>query len=183
MVISGEKVRLRAITAADFPRIVAWSNDEEVSHFLEGDYPLCLEDCPSWLQKAKSDRHNKRFAIVIKDDNEFIGDIELDHITWRSGDAELRIRIGEKMRWDQGYGTDAVRALLEHSFMQMNLSRIYLRVFTSNLRALRCYQKAGFKKEGRLVRRSPSGEPREIILMRVLKQEFMRQYTQKQYSA
>lgn len=183
MLISGEKVQLRAITATDFPQIVAWSKDEEVSRYFEGDYPLCLEDCPSWLQKAQSDRHNKRFAIVTKDDNEFIGDIELDHITWRSGDAELRVRIGEKTRWDQGFGTDAVRTLLTHAFLRMNLSRIYLRVYSSNLRALRCYQKAGFKKEGRIIRHTSTGDPREILLMCVLKQDFFRQQDRKQKSA
>ncbi len=170
----GEKVQLRPIMAADFPRMVDWSKDEEVSRYLEGNFPTCLEECPAWLQRAESDRHNQRYAIVVLSDGELIGDIELDHITWRSGDAELRIRIGERNRWDRGYGTDAVNTLLTHAFLHMNLTRVYLRVFGAHHRAIRCYEKAGFRKEGRLMRRTDTGQPREILLMRILKQEFLR---------
>ena len=179
MLITGDKVQLRPITAADFTRIVTWSNDVEVCRYIDGDFPATLDDCQIWLQRADSDRHNQRFAITILENSELIGDIELDHITWRSGDAELRIRIGERNHWDKGYGTDAVRALLSHAFVHMNLSRIYLRVFSENQRAIRCYEKSGLKKEGRLMRRSESGQPREILLMRILKQEFHRKYNTK----
>jgi RimJ/RimL family protein N-acetyltransferase len=56
----------------------------------------------------------------------------------------------------------------------MSLSRVYLRVFSSNLRAVRCYEKAGFRKEGRLKRRSQSGQLEEILLMRILREEYLR---------
>jgi RimJ/RimL family protein N-acetyltransferase len=55
----------------------------------------------------------------------------------------------------------------------MNLRRIYLRVHASNTIAMRCYKKVGFKKEGRLERRT-GGDTREIIyLMGLSKQEFL----------
>ena len=79
-----------------------------------------------------------------------IGHIELDHIAWRSGDAELRIRIGEKDYWDQGYGTRRGAHPRRHAFGSMRLSRVYLRVFSLNKRAIRCYEKVGFRKEGRI---------------------------------
>jgi len=185
MIIYGEKVQLRAITPKDFPRLVAWSADAEVNRYLEGDYPLSLAECETWLQKAASSRHTQRFAVVSRHDGELIGDIELDHITWRSGDAELRIRIGERSRWDQGYGTDAVTALLSHAFLSMHLSRVYLRVYSANHRAIRCYEKAGFKKEGRISRPAEDGQLREVYLMRILKKEYMRGKNRKtaKYSA
>jgi RimJ/RimL family protein N-acetyltransferase len=185
MMICGEKVQLRHITPQDFPHLIAWSGDAVVNRYLEGDYPLSLEECPVWLQSANSSRHTQRYAIVTRHNGELIGDIELDHITWRSGDAELRIRIGEKSRWDQGYGTDAVTALLSHAFINMHLSRVYLRVYSANHRAIRCYEKAGFKKEGRISRLAENGQIREVYLMRVLKKDYMRVRNQKpaKYSA
>lgn len=171
MVIYGEKVLLRPIHPADFPRLVAWSADPVVTRYLKGDYPESLEECPAWLQASQSNRHNQRFAVTTRD-GALIGDIELDHIAWRNGDAELRIRIGEKSLWDQGYGTDAVRTLVGHAFTQMGLSRVYLRVFASNRRAIRCYEKSGFRKEGRIRRAGPDGEPEYVLLMRVLKEEY-----------
>ncbi|HEX6970892.1 MAG TPA: GNAT family protein [Limnochordia bacterium] len=173
VIAEGEKVKLRPIEPADFPKIVAWTNDPEVSQFIEGEYPQTLAECPAWLAASRRDRHNQRFTITDRT-GRVIGDIELDHITWRSGDAEMRVRIGERELWDQGYGSDAVCALLVHAFGRMRLHRIYLRVFRQNQRAIRCYQKCGFRKEGRIVRPGPDGKPVEVILMRILRDEFER---------
>ena len=85
------------------------------------------------------------YEILLK--GEVIGEIELDHIAWRSGEAELKIGISNPARQRQGYGTDAVSTLLEHAFVTMNLGRIYLRVHAANEIAVRCYEKAGFKKK------------------------------------
>lgn len=173
--IRGEKVNLRPVGPADLERLVAWSQDPEVNEFLEGDYPESLERAGEWLERILSDRHNKRWAILTKA-GQLIGDTELDHITWRSGDAELRICIGDKSFWNRGYGTDAVQAVLHHAFGEMELQRVYLRVFSQNARAIRCYMKAGFRKEGRLERRDRFGRPREILLMRILRAEYERMY-------
>lgn len=172
MFIRGEKVLLRPIQAADLPKLVAWSNDPDVSRYVEGEYPKALEECLEWRRRGQSDRHSFHLAIETLD-RVLIGHIELDHIAWRSGDAELRIRIGEKAFWDQGYGTDAVRALVAHAFLHMRLSRVYLRVLTLNKRAIRCYEKVGFRKEGRIRRPGPDGREVTILLMRYLYTEFL----------
>lgn len=173
MIIRGDKVDLRPVAPADLERLVAWSQDEEVRQYLDGNYPPTLDEAHEWLQRVLSDRHNKRWAILTKA-GRLIGDIELDHITWRSGEAELRICIGEMSFWNQGYGTDAVRTAVAHAFRDMGLRCVYLRVFAENARAIRCYTKVGFRKEGRIERRDPEGRRREIYLMRLLRSEFER---------
>ncbi len=174
MNLYGDKVMLRPIQKEDFDRIVYWSNLPEIGRFSEGDYPADLGQCDSWYKRLKSNRYQKRFAIIL--DNSIIGDIELDHIAWRSGDAELRIRIGEIDLWDHGYGTDAICTLLQHAFHTLDLSRIYLKVYTDNYRAISCYHKAGFTKEGKLSRGYNDSSFREIFLMKILKQEFERKH-------
>lgn len=174
MIIPGEKVLLRPIEPEDFPTLVAWGNDAELTAYIEEDYPRSVAECPEWYQNGKANRHSQRFAIVgTSKEDRLIGDVELDHIAWRSGDAELRIRIGDKEYWDQGYGTEAVLLLVEHAFERMNLSRIYLRVFSFNKRAIRCYEKCGFRKEGRMRRQGADGAPVVVYLMRLLKSEFV----------
>ena len=171
MELYGEKVMLRPIQPADYQRIISWSNNDEIEYFSDGSYPKTAQECEAWVKRTESNRYQIRFGIILN--GIIIGDIELDQITWRSGDAELRVRIGEKNLWDRGYGTDAVTVLLKHGFNHLNLSRIYLKVYSDNLRAIRCYHKAGFKKEGRLTRGS-GAEQREIYLMRVRKTEYER---------
>lgn len=171
MKLHGDNVMLRPIGAEDFSKLVQWTLELEPDFNSEGDYPRSLEECESWLQRSQSNRSQERFAIVLN--GNIIGDLELDHITWRSGDGELRIRIGEKDLWDKGYGTDAIKTLLGYAFGKLDLSRIYLKVYTDNNRAIRCYQKVGFKKEGKLTRRSKEEAFREIFLMRILKTEYL----------
>lgn len=173
MVIRGARIILRPIQANDYPKIVAWSNDLEIASLLEGDYPRTVEECPAWHRLSQGNRHQQRFAICTGE-GVLIGDIELDHIAWRSGDAELRVRIGEKEFWDQGFGTDSVTALLGYAFGTLGLSRVYLRVFDFNKRAIRCYEKCGFRKEGRIRRPGPGGAPAQVYLMRILRAEFER---------
>ena len=50
-----------------------------------------------------------------------------------------------------GGGTDAVNTLVDFCFKHLNLHKIYLHVFESNKRAIRCYEKAGFHVEGNLL--------------------------------
>jgi len=170
MELHGSKVRLRPIIQADYARIVSWSQNQEIGHYSDSSYPATIEECEAWVEDARSSRNLVRFGITVG--GRIIGDIELDKITWRSGDAELRIRIGEREFWDLGYGTDAVVTLLCYAFSVMKLNRVYLKVYADNLRAIKCYHKAGFKKEGRLARSRLN--QREIYLMRILRNEFLR---------
>ncbi|NLY30057.1 MAG: GNAT family N-acetyltransferase [Firmicutes bacterium] len=172
MKIEGERIILRPILSSDFPAIIKWTRDPEVGHYMDDDgYPETLADCQEWYQKQRSNRHVRRLVISTRDEVP-IGDIELDHIAWRSGDAELRIRIGEGDYRGKGYGVESVTTLLRYAFGEMGLSRIYLRVASTNRAAIRCYEKAGFRKEGKLIRTWSSEELREIYLMRILKDEF-----------
>ncbi len=169
----GDLVILRPINRDDFVKIVAWSKDPDVHSLMDGDLPESLEECEEWHKRIASDRYNKVFSITTLD-GELIGDIELNHITWRNGHAEMRVRIGEKDYWDKGYGTDAVMCLLLYAFSELSLQRVYLRVYGFNHRAIRCYEKCNFKKEGRLRRTINDVEVRDIVLMRVMREEFLR---------
>ena len=94
-------------------------------------------------------------------------------------EAELRIRIGEKEYWNRGYGTLALREILQRAFFEFRLDSVYLRVYTFNLRAIHCYEKAGFRKEAFLKRRLDENW-KEILLMRIDKDRFVKSQFSKQ---
>lgn len=81
--------------------------------------------------------------------------------------------IGDKSYWDKGYGTEVMGLLLSHGFDTLNLNRIYLRVYVSNPRAIRSYEKAGFTLEGRLreavFQRGAYGD---VLIMSALRSEW-----------
>jgi RimJ/RimL family protein N-acetyltransferase len=94
-------------------------------------------------------------------------------IDWRNRSAELGLFIGEKTFWNAGYGTDAVRTLVRWGFRQLNLNRVFLRVFEDNAGAIRCYEKVGFRQEGRLRQdRFQEGRYLDTIVMGLLRDEF-----------
>jgi RimJ/RimL family protein N-acetyltransferase len=101
-----------------------------------------------------------------------IGVSSLDHIDAVHRKAEFGISL-EKGSWGQGYGSEATRLMVDYAFITLNLHRVYLRVFEFNERAIRCYLKAGFQKEG-LLRQEHYTEGRywDALIMSVLRPEW-----------
>ena len=73
----------------------------------------------------------------------YIRDIDRGH-----NKAEYGIFIGEDDARGRGVGTAAAKLMLRYCFTEEGLHRIYLRVFATNLQAIRSYEKAGFVREG-----------------------------------
>jgi RimJ/RimL family protein N-acetyltransferase len=67
-----------------------------------------------------------------------------------------------------------MRLLLKHGFDTLNLNRIYLRVFETNPRAIRAYEKAGFTHEG-CQRQAEFKEGRylDVLVMSILRNEYL----------
>ena len=86
----------------------------------------------------------------------------------------MGIVIGEKNQWGKGYGQDAIRTLLTFVFGEMNLNRIYLRVYADHALAINAYRKCGFVEEGCLRQGVYSeGRYHDMLVMGILKQEFL----------
>ena len=69
----------------------------------------------------------------------------------------LDIVIGQPELWNKGLGTRAVRMLLAYLFERKAASDVALTPLAWNGRAIRCYEKAGFRK----VRLLPKSELHE----------------------
>ena len=174
--INGDRIRLRALSKKDLPLFVAWLNDPEVSRGLVHYMPFSLEDEQEWFEgMRKKSLEERPLMIEIKVEQGWIpiGDLGLFNIDWRIRSAELGIVIGAKEYWDQGYGTEAVCLILEHSFKTLNLNRISLMVYETNSRAIRAYEKAGLIEEGKLRQgHFQDSQYVDVILMSVLHSEW-----------
>ena len=177
--MKGEKVVLRAMTRADLPTFVRWFNDPEVTSFLGGNmWPMSLESEERWFnRRVEEDALHAPLCIETiapaGQSGVLIGNISLMHPSDRDRHAELGIVIGEKDYWSKGYGTDAIKTLLRYAFDELNYHKVLLRVYDFNQRAVRCYEKCGFKVEGRLRQHIfRHGQWHDEILMGVLRDEF-----------
>ncbi len=62
--------------------------------------------------------------------------------------ATVAIALGRE-HLGRGYGTDAMRVIVDYAFREMGLHRVQLEVAPYNPAAIRAYEKAGFVEEGR----------------------------------
>jgi diamine N-acetyltransferase len=175
--IYGDRIRLRADERADLPQFVEWLNDPEVLEGISNDLPQGQADEDIWFENMlKLPREEHPCAIEARTEDggwKLIGNCGFFDFNWRSRLAEVGIFIGDKSYWNQGYGTEVMRLLLKVGFEKFNLNRIYLRVYATNLRAIRCYEKVGFISEGRQREAGfKNGQHVDFIMMSVLRSEY-----------
>ncbi len=174
--IYGKRIRLRAPERDDVPRFAAWLNDPDVRQGLSMYLPLSISEEERWFENMlQSPTSEHPLTIEVKQDETWIpvGNCGFMNIDWRIRSAEIGIFIGEKSFWNQGLGTEAMKLMLKHGFLTLNLNRIFLRVFQTNPRAIRSYEKAGFIQEGRLREAEyQEGKYIDVLLMSVLRSEW-----------
>lgn len=147
VVSAGNRVVLTALDPRDLETLARWDEDADVTRFA-GRRFAGLAAALQWWRQVRSDACHVVLAIRTRD-GRVIGDVELVHINWLRGEAELRIRIGEPRFRSRGYGREAVEAAAAYA-ARRGLRRLYLRVDVRNEPAIRCYLRAGFRKSGRL---------------------------------
>ncbi len=169
--LEGALVRIRAIEQGDLPTFVKWINDPEVTEYLQFEPPMSMEDEVMWYHRMISSK-DKAFAIETLE-GRLIGNVGLIGLDWRNRKTDLGIMIGEKDAWSQGYGTDAITVMLRYLFEELGLNRVGLYVDVDNHRAIRCYGKCGFVREG-LVRhhRFKDGRYLDSVLMSILRSDW-----------
>jgi RimJ/RimL family protein N-acetyltransferase len=148
-ILEGQKVRLRPVEERDLPFFVEWLADKDVTRWLAAvDEPPTLEDEHDWYESARADENGVLWSIETLD-GDLVGSTDL-RLAPHAERAELGIAIQDKTRWSEGLGTDAIRLVVEYAFDELGLHRVELQTDEANARAIRCYEKVGFVREGLL---------------------------------
>lgn len=170
--VVGDRIYLSPRNIEDSEIFTEWLNDFETTDYLgRSGVLVTLEGERKYLEENSSPE--AVFVIVTLDDNKMIGTVGLENINWINRTATLGVFIGDKKYRDKGYGTEAIRMILEYGFKYMNLHNIKLDLMGFNTRALKCYEKCGFKEIGR--RREAeflNGKYYDQISMDILSSEF-----------
>ncbi|MEQ8187984.1 MAG: GNAT family protein [Candidatus Eremiobacterota bacterium] len=149
----GKKSCLRRPEKEDYGRIWIWWNEPEIQSLLNlHPFPPAFDDVEICYNNSIFDR-TKEFFIIHAFDKKTIGTIDLYDIRWREGSSSITVMIGEKEYWSKGYGADAILTLIEFAFTELSLRRVEVTVAEYNKRAIKCYEKCGFKLEGCLRKR------------------------------
>ena len=177
--IYGKRIRLRGVEKTDLPLFMEWINDPEVIKGLTIFLPMAMWEEEVWFAGLEKLPETERPLAVEIPDGEgwrLIGNSSFHDIDMIVRSGELGIMLGDKSIWNQGYGTEVMRLLLQHGFETLNLNRIYLRVYEGNHRAIRTYEKAGFVHEGRQREAHyKHGKYEDVLWMGVLRSEWKKE--------
>jgi RimJ/RimL family protein N-acetyltransferase len=168
-----KQIRLTELRQNDSKTLLRWINNREQVLFNASYKPVHESQHQAWFESVQKRSDMVIFGIRLTEADQLIGTCQLHSIDAVSHSAELQIRLGDVETRNKGYGTDAVRMLLKFGFRDLNLHRIYLHVFATNMPAIRVYEKSGFVREG-LLRQAVhlNGRYEDVLLMSVLRDEF-----------
>jgi len=141
---------LRLFGRTHVERTRQWMNDPVLMRVLDRVHVITAEEHEAWFQGLASRHDCMYFAIELAADCRHIGNVWLWAIDERHRRAEVRIVIGDPDATGHGWGTDALRMVVEEAFRRMALHKLYAYVLAINPRAERAFVNAGFTQVGRL---------------------------------
>lgn len=172
----GDRIYLSPRRIEDVEKFTEWMNDFEVTDYTgRSGQLMSLEGERKYLENNSNPEAT--FSIITLDEDKLIGTVGLENISHIHRTAILGIFIGDTEYLSKGYGTEAIRLLLDYAFNYMNLHSVKLDLISCNERALKCYKKCGFKENGRIrENRFINGKYYDTISMDILEDEFTETY-------
>jgi RimJ/RimL family protein N-acetyltransferase len=157
ILLEGHKVGLALMLKEDVPALARWNQDLEFTARMGSPGEAhSLEMRQEFYDKnARMRADSVEFAVLLLATGQLIGFGGLFDIS-RAMTATLFVGIGEREHWGQGHGSEATRLICEYGFFFRSLHSIKVEVNGYNRRAIRVYERLGFKLVGRL---------RDVIVM------------------
>lgn len=165
--LEGDGIVLRRATAVDVDAVLALLTSDTTSEWWPG------ATRPDILDTVEEG--GEAIGFVVEVDGVLAGFIQY----WEEDDPQYRhagidIALAPEYR-DRGLGTEAVRTMARHLFDTVGHHRVVIDPAASNARAIRTYEKVGFRPVGvmRRYERGPDGTWRDGLLMDLLPEELI----------
>ncbi len=174
---TGQKIRLRDYRKEDMVLAHQFINDPEIKKNLVTriPFPITFPEQEKWFMEISTKKDTYPFAIETLKEKRYIGGCGINEVDWKNSWAVVGIVIGDKNYLNKGYGTDAMRVLTRFIFEQMNIHKVKLFVFGFNERAIQCYKKCGFVREGVLRKELfRDGQYYDVYIMSILREDFQK---------
>ena len=177
----GDNVYLSPISLDDVEKYAEMVNDIKVSVGLGYLSYTNIIDFESEKEFLISVKKEKMFAVRLLENDELLGNIGFNSLDIINRNGALGVLIGNPKYQRKGYGTEALKLILDYGFSFLNLRNISLSVFEYNEAAYNLYKKAGFKEVGRLRKAVEiMGKTYDVIIMDMLKEEFQSVYIKRE---
>ena len=168
----GTKVILRPIVATDAAAMFAALEDPEAMRLTGTHRAFTRDVIDEWAATRHDQLDRLDLAITDAATGEWAGELALNDWDADNHSCNVRIAVDAAYR-DRGFGTEAMRMVIDYTFETLPIHRLELDVFAFNERAIAVYRKLGFVAEG--VARSVlfwGGEYHDSVMMSILRPEW-----------
>ena len=153
--ITDGKIRLRELEESDKPILLKWLTDERILNFWEG--KSAVFDMDRINAQYYCEEEVEVIRAIIEFEGQSIGYVHmynLDKTLMEEYEYSITDKvvygidqfIGEPEFWNRGIGTGFMKLVLKYLTNEKNADIVILDPHADNPRAIRCYEKVGFKK-------------------------------------
>lgn len=148
-VLMTERLILRELRYSDAADVLVFRGDPIVQKY---DDPIIHTEADAriFIDELHSEYENQEgisWAVTLKKQDVVIGAFGLHHWNQYHRRAEAGYGLAQSY-WGQGIGSEALRAIIQFGFDQMNLNRIYARTIADNYESVKLLERLGFQHEG-----------------------------------
>lgn len=170
--IRGKRMVLRPVEEADLPLLARWRNDPENRRFFFSPFLVSSSGQEKWYEALLADRSRVVFMMEALDGTT-VGTIGLDKIDWRNQHAEIGQLLLDAEHRGFGYAEEGAHLLLRYAFEELNLNRVYCRVFAWNRAVIEWNKFYGFSEEGVLRQVVfAGGQFHDTVILGLLREEW-----------
>ena len=151
-VLETDRLILRSMRMSDARDLYAYASDPQVSQTVLWDAHQSIFQSRRFLRAAIWQYRRglpASFAITLRDSGRMIGTIGFMWVNTDHKSAEVGYSLS-RAYWNQGYMTEALRAVIDYSFQTLGIHRIGAQHETDNEASGAVMRKCGMQKEGTL---------------------------------
>lgn len=145
-------ISIRKFEHKDILNKVRWLNDPDINQYLHYNLPLDYDKTLEWYDNSRQNK--ERYDAVITVDNKPIGLIGLININYNNKQGEYYITIGERDFASRGVAYKASLKLLNYSFEELNLRKVYLFTEQENIGMQKLANRLGMLQESLILNHS-----------------------------
>ena len=151
LILETDRLLLREIRLSDAEDMFRLDSSPNVVKYLGNNPVKSIEESITLIEMIRNQYIQNgigRFAVVLKESNEFIGWCGIKFLTEPENNYVNVYEIGYRLieeHWGKGYGFEAAKAWLDYGFNTMKVKTMYASVHKENAASKRILEKLGLQ--------------------------------------
>ncbi|TDP02523.1 GNAT family N-acetyltransferase [Flavobacterium sp. 245] len=149
--IETERLLLREVQMSDVDGMFELDSNPNVHIYLGNKPVTTIKQSEEYIENLKQqykDFGTGRWAVILKNTNEFIGWSGIKFITDEVNNHQNFYEIGYRFiekHWGKGYATEAGKAFIDHAFNEMKVEAVYAYADEGNQNSRKILEKLGLQ--------------------------------------